>query len=418
MIDNTGDTFSVTGGATWTQLTGSPISIAAPDSQMLAVFIQRAGGSEPASYTLGSANSGIGGIITIRGVDTTTALDVAVTAASNTSANSSPWNINATGLTTVTGDSLLVMIAGDDVTSSAAVTHTAPASPGTWTKQTEGNSGFLNYGVFTAPKAATGATGTVTAVGTAAGITAGWAAFLIALRTATPPSGGGTTTKVMSDTLAMSDEALDPVRRVRQASDAATLADSAVRLKLLPRAASDALTLTDQALDPVRRTRVAEDATVLSDGTTRYLRLTRRTDDTIALIDSVVKSLAGGAGLVYTKVLSDSLIFSDDAGQRYALRVRTGADAITVTDAALRAAIRLRQATDTAQVSDGAVTMRRLQRTVTDAIGISDELIRTLFLDQISSTEFVFGSSSPPFRFGGGEWPFELNGSGGPMEFA
>lgn len=189
IVDNTADTFSIsgTGQATWTQLAGSPASTSI-DGQELAVFIQRAGASEPASYSLDSSNSGIGGIITIRGVDATTALDVAVTVALSNSANASPWNIDAAGLTTVTGDSLLVMIAGDDVTSSAAVTHTAPASPGTWTKQTEGNSGFLNYGVFTAPKPAAGATGTVTAVGTAGGASAGWATFLIALRTATPPA--------------------------------------------------------------------------------------------------------------------------------------------------------------------------------------------------------------------------------------
>lgn len=187
VIDNTGDTFTVTG---FSHITGSPIQTTV-DNQQLAVLVRKADGSEGASFTLQSANNGIGGVIAFSSIDTTTQLDVTPSANSSNSANASPWTITATGVTTVTDSCDLIVIAADDITSSADVVHSTPAG---FTSQADLNSGFMNVAVFTGTAGAAGATGNKTLTGTVAAASAGWAAFLIALR----PTGGGGSSPVLS----------------------------------------------------------------------------------------------------------------------------------------------------------------------------------------------------------------------------
>lgn len=181
VIDNTGDTFTMTG---FTQISGSPITQTA-DNQQISVWVRLADGSEGSSFTISSANSGPGGIIRMTGVDGTTQLDATPVASSNSSLNGSPWTVTITGITTVTANCGLVIIAGDDVNASADVTHSTPSG---FTSQADQNDGFKNIVVFTGTAGAAGATGNFTFTGTSAGNSAGWGGFLLALRAA---SGGG-----------------------------------------------------------------------------------------------------------------------------------------------------------------------------------------------------------------------------------
>lgn len=181
VIDNVGDTFSMTG---FTQISGSPITQTA-DNQQIAVFTRLADGTEGASFTIVSANSGPGGIIRMTGVDGTTQLDATPVASSNSSLNASPWTVTITGITTVTPNCGLVIIAGDDVNASVDVTHSTPSG---FTPQADQNDGFKNIVVFTGTAGAAGATGNFTFTGTAAGNSAGWGGFLLALR---PADAGG-----------------------------------------------------------------------------------------------------------------------------------------------------------------------------------------------------------------------------------
>lgn len=174
VIDNVGDTFTVTG---FSHITGSPVSTTI-DNQQLAVLVRKADGTEGASFSLDSSNNGIGGVIAFSGIDPTTQLDVTPSVNSSNASNASPWTITATGVTTSTNNCDLVIIAGDDITATGDVTHSTPSG---FTNQADLNEGFKNVVVFTGTAGAAGATGNKTFTGTG-GAGSGWAVFLLALR--------------------------------------------------------------------------------------------------------------------------------------------------------------------------------------------------------------------------------------------
>lgn len=267
----------------------------------------------------------------------------------------------------------------------------------------------------------------------------------IAIELKAAGAGGGTTTKVMSDTLALSDAALDPTYRVRQMSDttvvtdgvvqwrrlkrvmdeAATVIDSVVKTLILggtivyTKVMTDTLGITDALIKWLRMVRGPIDTVTLSDGDTyrfsivtasesvdmadgfvSWRRLVRVAQDTISVTDGFSKTLSG-AGIVYAKVMSDTVTLIDDAGQRWRLRFTQLTDAVGLSDQVIRALRAVRSLGDVVEFSDGTVKVRRMVRSLDESIEISDDKVSTLYLDQMSNTSFTFGSSGPPFRFGG-----------------
>lgn len=128
---------------------------------------RRTASSEPASYTwtLDTSTTNSGQMITYAGVDTASPID-----AENGQSNASSVNVTAPSITTVTANTMLVFVGG----LAGAVTFTPPSG---FTERTDVNSGTIADKI----QAATGATGTVTATASGAGLNIG---FLIALKEA------------------------------------------------------------------------------------------------------------------------------------------------------------------------------------------------------------------------------------------
>jgi len=190
VIDNTGDTITWPTG--FVGLTGTPITTSSVDGQQFWVAYKIAGGSEPANYTLQTANNGIGFIAAYSGRDPVSPIDRQNVNNSGSGA-ASPWTVSITpGSVTNTGCDLIV-IWGDDVNGGVDVTHTMPSVPGTFTSRADlngaGAANFMNCVIGDLENwGSSGAPGVIAGVGTSAGRTADWAVAFIALK---PAAGGG-----------------------------------------------------------------------------------------------------------------------------------------------------------------------------------------------------------------------------------
>jgi hypothetical protein len=257
-------------------------------------------------------------------------------------------------------------------------------------------------------------------------------------------SGGVTNTKVMTETLTATDAALDPVQRIRQMSETMSLQDSSVfwlrRYRLMTetltiadefiksmvfgsgvftKVMTDTLSASDAFISYLRRRRDSTDLVSLTEGSTfrqflitasedveladtvaKILRYRRVIDESLTIIDAFTKTIAG-AGITYARVLSDSIVLIDDAGNRWSLRTRQLTDTVGLSDAVIRALARICYLSDDVEFIDGTVKIQRLVRTPVEELVISDQLISAFFQDQISPVAFTFGASGPVFRFGG-----------------
>jgi hypothetical protein len=162
------------------------------DSQTAAFWIKETpcvGGET--SFDIDTNASALNGAIAIGGVDQTTQLDVSPPAFTNQNTGSaSPATLAANSITPVTNGSLLVALMGPDVTANVDATMTFSGGGLTWTTRADHRDGFRNAGVGTAEQT-TAAAITVTGSATFASGNAGRCMFVLALRNATPPSGGG-----------------------------------------------------------------------------------------------------------------------------------------------------------------------------------------------------------------------------------
>lgn len=381
------------------------------------VYIKKATGSETSvAYVIGSASKSTYRLGWLSNIDQTTQIDGSTAAKQNTNTGSATDYTTPSSGTTSAGRKYAVAFMlghttgvvytsiGTYLNSYAEIAETLSAGTQPFYALGQGALAFDGGGTTssgcTFSQASISRSGMILVFNVAAG------------------GGGTTTTKVMSDALSLSDVALDVAMRSRIASDALVASDERISGARRLRQQSDTLATSDDFFDPVRRVRVAEDAAVLSDTIVQVRRFVRRMDEAISLADAVTKTLSGGAGgLVVTKVMSDGVELTDNAGQRWTMRVRQSSDAITLTDALIRTALRIRSMDDDLTLDDGTVRVRRMRRFATDTLDVSDELIRTLQLGQVSPTNFVFGSQAPPFVFGIGEWPFEYSGNSGPFDF-
>jgi hypothetical protein len=173
------------------EITGSPQHSTA-DGMYFSAAIKVAGGSEPANYTVTVATAHIGAIVALSACNNT-GVPYRSSVGVNSSANASPWSAVSAAFGSVTALVCdFVFLMGSDVTAAAAVVGTAPSG---FTKRADLNDsgpGFLNIMVATQDSVASGATGALTGIGTAAGKSAGWGCFAIALDlTSQPPAGAG-----------------------------------------------------------------------------------------------------------------------------------------------------------------------------------------------------------------------------------
>jgi hypothetical protein len=181
IIDNTGDTFTFPTG--FVQIPGSPFATTF-DAQQLAVATKVATlADEGASFSLDSANNGIGLVASYRDVYAPSALDVTPASSINNSGVASPFPIVLTGPQTIHDGCDLVWIAASDVNAGVDVVHTPPEGfliRADIQGATVAN--FMNMAIADRIQRVHGPTGKLSGTGTAAGNSAAYAVVVIALR--------------------------------------------------------------------------------------------------------------------------------------------------------------------------------------------------------------------------------------------
>lgn len=189
-VSDNSSTTGVGPGTGWTQI-NSAWQSTTTDAQSLGVWIKNtgaAGGETSISMTTSSVN--LNGGMAISGVDATTFQDVTAPAPANNNTGVASVATITNSITPTTNGSLIVAVKGTDVTVSGDATHTFSGGGLTWTTRADQVDGFRNVGVGTAEQT-TAAAITVTGSSSFASGNAGQAMFVMALRNASPPAGGG-----------------------------------------------------------------------------------------------------------------------------------------------------------------------------------------------------------------------------------
>lgn len=155
----------------------------------VSLMVKKMTGSEGTTITLTTGSSVNAGVSAqcFRGVDTSTMFDVAAT--NYPAGTSGESTFQCGSLTTVTDGCMLVAGAGNN---SSSRTFDPPASPGTWTEDTDTNhiaAGKANTSAH-ALQATLGATGTVEFTREGGGSTFSYSGWLLALRPAVAATAG------------------------------------------------------------------------------------------------------------------------------------------------------------------------------------------------------------------------------------
>lgn len=152
------------------------------DGQRVGAAYKRLTGADSGSYTLsglGFATEWICQAIAFSGRHATN--NPVASLATDSSANTSPVSVNASTVTALSGDDL-VMISGPDVSATGVGNgHTPPAG---YTEATDAEQGFSNLSIAYKENVSAGATGTVTASFALTSGNSGWVAFLIRIPSA------------------------------------------------------------------------------------------------------------------------------------------------------------------------------------------------------------------------------------------
>lgn len=187
-IDGTGHG-TITWPSGFTLLDNS--TVASPDGHTQACAWKRLTGADSGNYTVSwtGSNDVVGQCDLFSGRHTSNPPVVSV--ATDTTANSSPISVNATGVTAVAGDDLM-WIGGLDATSNVHSPSCAP--PSTFTERQDSVNLWATLSNATKDNVSAGATGTITGVYTET-VTAGWLAHLVRI-----PAAGGAAAAPFSQT--------------------------------------------------------------------------------------------------------------------------------------------------------------------------------------------------------------------------
>lgn len=185
--DNSAQTITATG---WTDQTAAA-STAGLNGHRFRLLTKIATGSD--SFVFTSSDTVSGGLMIVgahSGRDTTTPLAVTPVATSNSSSNTSPVSMAATGLTAAVNDDMLVAYALDNASLFETWTNTGP---GSYTERQDAGDGTNNtLAVYTLDNVSAGATGTLTgtATRTSGSGNSGWMAMVVSIK-ASAGGGGG-----------------------------------------------------------------------------------------------------------------------------------------------------------------------------------------------------------------------------------
>lgn len=182
--DGFGNTLSISGGATWTALTGN-LGIANGDTATVRLFRQVAGGAEPANYTV--TNSGATATTVIiraeSGVNTTTPEATALTTSNPDSASppASPVSMTNSGVTTTAANQKVLWFGFVDWNSATAAAFTAPGSFSVQTNCQSTPAQFSNGIIADRTYTSAGATGAIDGTGTLAAQSGNFVTISLAL---------------------------------------------------------------------------------------------------------------------------------------------------------------------------------------------------------------------------------------------
>ena len=183
--------------------------------------------------------------------------------------------------------------------------------------------------------------------------------------------GNNLRTKVMSEAIFPSDEALLFYRRVRLAQDVATIIDAL---------------LSSISGGGALRTRIVSEVLDLSDGTVTLKRITKVISEVLEVVDQLVRAIERRRLAGETITMSDNVL-------AWKLRGRTVDDGMTVADAIISTRRRVRDVIDTAVCDDGTVKISISKRILAELLGVTDEAIANVI-------RFVTYQFSPRVRIG------------------
>lgn len=230
-------------------------------------------------------------------------------------------------------------------------------------------------------------------------------------------AGGSTTTKTVSESVALSESNLRYAFRPRTASDVIAVYDVGVFRNFIM-SMSDASSVSDSAELFVRRVRAVSEIVTSIDSISEFYRRTRLVSDALTIIDSFVKVVIGGStiakimsenvtvydelaiyrtfrrlvtdtlqtvdalitslisGNLYTKILGDTITVADASGV-FLYRNRAISDVIATNDQLGNVLRRVRNIFDSLEIADGVVTVRWSTKYISELLGITDAAAAT-----------------------------------------
>lgn len=168
-----------------------------------------------------------------------------------------------------------------------------------------------------------------------------------------------------NDTLAITDSAVSVTERISEAIDALALADTAAASISTSVAASDTLTLADSALALSNISSDGQDALSLSDGAESSTSRTADAVDAIALSESATS-------IVDLLVAATDALTMADSAQSLVGGASAASDTIALADSAESLVSMIVSASDGVSLSDVAVALSEWMASASDSVGLTD----------------------------------------------
>jgi len=179
--------------------------------------------------------------------------------------------------------------------------------------------------------------------------------------------------RIASDALGLTDSAARYLSLIRQAVDVLGITDSSWRTVSFLREAQELLGITDEELVQAAYIRILSETLGLTDSTSRSAGFARQATDTVGLSDSMQRYET------MARFLSDILGITDSV-PRYVTFLREEQEILGINDAELIQAAYIRLLSESLGLTDSAFRSVVHFREATDAIGISDSVSSSLFL--------------------------------------
>lgn len=342
---------------------------------------------EPATYDIGNTTGerGIAIALRISGADGTTFLDVARSVNSG-----SGTTITATGLTTVTANTLLIALVGRDNASGPWFT---PVTSG-WTEHVDdGTGGGATSGAGAAimhkTQASAGSTGNFEGTLTSAP----WVAFMIAVR---PAAGGGGSeaiailgkVQVHTESLEISEQDLRTRQLVRLQGEEIQTSEAVLRFLNLLRLQGESVDISEQVLHFVVAgaqaiVKVQNESVEIGEQDLRFLGLVRVEGETIQLseTDSTFRAL--------TRIQTETIEISEQV-LRFLALVRVHNEETQLAEVVIPALDLLRLQTESVDISETDLRIRGIFRIENEDIDISETDLRVRGIFRVQNEDINF----------------------------